>query len=132
MKWLGDGRVEQRFTKVEAGWVQVAVAVGGLAVAVGGLAVAVAVLFYTARKDARDARAEMQESIERSVGPRLDALQLDIGRLESKLDKVTDEVCSLAREVAIMYGRQQERDRVPTTDDFASPHASAQESERQH
>lgn len=106
---------------MDAGWVQVVASVGGLAVAI-------AVLFYTARKDARDARAEIQESIERSIGPRLDGLRSNVerleakqDRLESKLDKMADEVGRLGREVATMHGWQQERDRKPETVGMGTP-----------
>ena len=119
---------------MEAGWVQVAVAVGALVVAMAGLAATIMMVFYTARKDARDARAETQKSIERSiersVGPRLDALRSDAARMESKLDRLSDRVERLGDEVATMRGRQQERDRVPESTDFTQ--SNPQLSERTH
>ena len=118
---------------MDAIWIQ------ALAAAIAATAT-IAGVFFAARQDARAARTELQQSIERFISPKLDAMdahirhlddklegvsqevgrldekvgRLDekVGRLDEKVGEIGRDVAVLGTDVAFLRGRQEERDRA--------------------
>ncbi len=118
---------------MDAIWIQAAAAAIAATATIAGV-------FFAARQDARAARTELQQSIERFISPKLDAMDAHIRRLDDKLEGVSREVgrldervgkldekvgrldekveqlgrdvALLGTDVAFLRGRQEERDRA--------------------
>ena len=121
------------FLTVDAIWIQAAAAAIAATATIAGV-------FFAARQDARAARTELQQSIERFISPKLDAMdahirhlddklegvsrevgrldqrvgRLDdkVGRLDDKVEQLGRDVAVLGKDVAFLRGRQEERDRA--------------------
>ena len=87
-------------------------------------AAAVAAVWFAARHDSRQARAEVrtefQQSIENAITPRLDSLansvaavrtdlRAELDKLDSRLGRVEADVSALKADVAYLRGRQESR-----------------------
>lgn len=77
---------------MDAIWIQAAAA------AIAATAT-IAAVFFAARQDARAARTELQQSIERFISPKLDAMDAHIRHLDDKLEGVSREVGRLDERV---------------------------------
>lgn len=121
------------FLTMDAIWIQAAAAAIAATATIAGV-------FFAARQDARAARTELQQSIERFISPKLDAMdahirhlddklegvsrevgrldqrvgRLDdkVGRLDDKVEQLGRDVAVLGKDVAFLRGRQEERDRA--------------------
>ncbi len=121
------------FLTMDAIWIQAAAAAIAATATIAGV-------FFAARQDARAARTELQQSIERFISPKLDAMDAHIRHLDDKLEGVSREVGRLdervgrldkkveeldgkveeigrdvgilGKDVAFLRGRQEERDRA--------------------
>ena len=72
----------------------------------------VAAVWFAARHDARQARTELQKSIENAINPKLEILAKSVAAVEVRLGKVEADVSDLKADVAFLRGRQEERDRT--------------------
>lgn len=85
----------------------------------------VAGVWFASRHDARQARTELQKSVENAINPKLEILANSVaavgawlGRVEGRLGQVEVDVGALKADVAFIRGRQEERDKT------AAPSAS--------
>ena len=72
----------------------------------------VAAVWFAARHDARQARTELQKSIENAINPKLEILANSVAAVEVRLGRVEVDVSDLKADVAFLRGRQEERDRT--------------------
>ena len=79
----------------------------------------VAAVWFAARHDARQARTELQKSVENAINPKLEiltnsvtAVGVRLGKVETRLSKVETDVSDLKADVAFLRGRQEERDKT--------------------
>lgn len=72
----------------------------------------VAAVWFAARHDARQARTELQKSIENAINPKLEILAKSVAAVEVRLGRVEADVSDLKADVAFLRGRQEERDRT--------------------
>lgn len=72
----------------------------------------VAAVWFAARHDARQARTELQKTVENAINPKLEILANSVAAVEVRLGKVEADVSDLKADVAFLRGRQEERDRT--------------------
>lgn len=72
----------------------------------------VAAVWFAARHDARQARTELQKTVENAINPKLELLANSVAAVEVRLGKVEADVSDLKADVAFLRGRQEERDRT--------------------
>ena len=90
---------------MDAIWIQAAAAAIAATATIAGV-------FFAARQDARAARTELQQSIEKFISPKLDAMDAHIRHLDDKLEGVSREVGRLDEKVGRLdekVGRLDER-----------------------
>ena len=80
------------FLTMDAIWIQAAAAAIAATATIAGV-------FFAARQDARATRTELQQSIERFISPKLDAMDAHIRHLDDKLEGVSQEVGRLDEKV---------------------------------
>ncbi len=85
----------------------------------------VAGVWFASRHDPRQARTELQKSVENAINPKLEilassvaAVEARLGRVEGRLGRVEVDGGALKADVAFIRGRQEERDKT------AAPSAS--------
>ena len=72
----------------------------------------VAAVWFAARHDARQARTELQKTVENAINPKLEILANSVAAVEVRLGKVEADVSDLKADMAFLRGRQEERDRT--------------------
>ena len=72
----------------------------------------VAAVWFAARHDARQARTELQKTVENAINPKLEILANSVAAVEVRLGRVEADVSDLKADVAFLRGRQEERDRT--------------------
>ena len=72
----------------------------------------VAAVWFAARHDARQARTELQKTVENAINPKLELLANSVAAVDVRLGKVEADVSDLKADVAFLRGRQEERDRT--------------------
>ena len=72
----------------------------------------VAAVWFAARHDARQARTELQKTVENAINPKLEILAKSVVAVEVRLGRVEADVSDLKADVAFLRGRQEERDRT--------------------
>ena len=72
----------------------------------------VAGVWFASRHDARQARTELQKSVENAINPKLEILANSVAAIEARLGRVEADVGALKADVAFIRGRQEERDKT--------------------